>query len=167
MTTEIFISFCLFISFFCMFLFQKSKMRLVQTFSTWSACSATRSHSASALGSAFSLRKCIFHCDFFAAKVFFEIRHIFEGSFSAVSKPIFASKRSHCSIFQALQDLHTSCCGLVPSAAASRPLLARYHRGKKYYPFSFFSYFFFLPSSTQMRIPGSPKTCLLKSLETF
>ena len=39
--------------------------------------------------------------------------------------------------------------------------------GKNTTLFSFFSYFFFLPSSTQMRIPGSPKTCLLKSLETF
>ena len=32
----------------------------------------------------------------------------FEGSFSAVSKPIFASKHSFCSIFQDLQDLCTS-----------------------------------------------------------
>ena len=31
----------------------------------------------------------------------------FEGSFSAVSKPIFASKYSYCSIVQALQELRT------------------------------------------------------------
>ena len=35
-------------------------------------------------------------------------QHSFRGSFSAVSRPILATKYSFCSIFQDLQDLHNS-----------------------------------------------------------
>ena len=43
----------------------------------------------------------------FRSKTFADFCQILEGSFSAVSKPIFASKYAFGSSFQALQDLHT------------------------------------------------------------
>ena len=75
----------------------------------------------------------------FAAKMhlFFEICQtlnfceIFEGSFSAVSRPTLASKFSFCSIFQSLQDLRTFLFGIPTSPPVqtqiSAPWGARSH----------------------------------------
>ena len=46
--------------------------------------------------------------DFF--RKFHRFSPTWKGSFSAVSKPIFATKYSFCSIFRDLQDFHISHC---------------------------------------------------------